>query len=138
VIAFFVPGIPRGKGRPRHTKSGHTYTPAATREYEAEIRWHAEQAMQGRPLLQGTLRLAVSARFPFPLSATRARRAKMDQPKGTKPDLDNVIKAVLDGLNGVVFKDDAQVCRISADKWLSVDAEGVFVEVQEEPNPWLA
>ena len=33
-----------------------------------------------------------------------------------KPDLDNVVKAVLDALNGVVYRDDAQVVNLVATK----------------------
>lgn len=39
-MTFFVPGRPRGKGRPRFTRTGHAYTDEATRDYEAHIRWH--------------------------------------------------------------------------------------------------
>ena len=33
-----------------------------------------------------------------------------------KPDIDNLIKFVLDSLNGHLYKDDAQVCRIVSEK----------------------
>lgn len=33
-----------------------------------------------------------------------------------RPDLDNLVKFLLDAINGVVFADDAQVCKISASK----------------------
>lgn len=35
---------------------------------------------------------------------------------GKKPDLDNIIKSVFDGLNGVAWTDDALVCVIEAGK----------------------
>ena len=33
-----------------------------------------------------------------------------------RPDCGNVLKAVLDGLNGVAYQDDAQICRIYFEK----------------------
>lgn len=45
-IDFEVMGQPIGKGRPRFTRSGHTYTPEKTREYERRIRAAAWQRMQ--------------------------------------------------------------------------------------------
>lgn len=37
MVDFTVPGEPRGKGRPRFSKSGHTYTDSETRAYENKI-----------------------------------------------------------------------------------------------------
>lgn len=35
----------------------------------------------------------------------------------TRPDLDNYLKAILDGLSGIAFTDDNLICRIEAEKW---------------------
>ena len=50
-----------------------------------------------------------------------------------KPDIDNIVKIVLDGLNGVAFTDDKQVIEIQAQKCYVFDdeQEGVFVDVKE-------
>ena len=45
----------------------------------------------------------------------------------TKPDIDNVIKAVLDGLNGVAYADDSQVVALSASKCYSDDPRVVVI-----------
>jgi Holliday junction resolvase RusA-like endonuclease len=50
-----------------------------------------------------------------------------------KPDIDNIVKIVLDGLNGVAFTDDKQVIEIQAQKCYVFDdeQEGVYVDVKE-------
>jgi Holliday junction resolvase RusA-like endonuclease len=110
-IVIELPGTPRGKGRPRHTRAGVTYTPAATRGYEASLAWTAAAAMKGRAPLEGPLRLTVEAHMPIPTSwsGRRQRMAAAGEIKPTtKPDYDNVLKT-LDALNNVVWRDDSQI-----------------------------
>ena len=47
-----------------------------------------------------------------------------------KPDIDNIQKAVLDGCNKVVWKDDALICKIEVEKAYS-DKPRVEVHVRE-------
>ena len=50
MIEFVIPGEPRGKGRPRFSKSGHAYTPSETVAYEKLVRacWYkAAGAVKG-------------------------------------------------------------------------------------------
>lgn len=60
------------------------------------------------------------------------QRAKSNkrQHATTKPDIDNIIKAVLDGLNGVAFKDDKQVTSIKATKFYCSYNEPPYLEVR--------
>lgn len=48
MIEIVLLGAPRGKERPRLTKAGHVYTPEKTRNYEAALKYAAQQAMAGR------------------------------------------------------------------------------------------
>ena len=53
----------------------------------------------------------IEAVFPIPKSWTRAKKAEAmagKLPPG-KPDIDNILKVVLDGLNGIAYEDDKQV-----------------------------
>ena len=114
MITITIPGDPTPKGRPRMTRTGHTYTPARTRDYEARIRaaWTSEK-------LSGPLRAIITAYIRIPKSAKMAVRKNMlsGHEKPTKrPDLDNYIKSALDGLNGLAFDDDSQVIEIIARK----------------------
>lgn len=109
-VDFFVPGEPHGKGRPRMTRAGHAYTDAKTRDYEAAVRVHALKAMQGRRPFAGGCIVYLEATFEPPKSLSRKKRtALLGSPVMKKPDIDNVEKSVIDGMNGIVFFDDSQV-----------------------------
>lgn len=128
---FKIEGQPVGKGRPRFTKSGHAYTPDKTRDYENAIAWAYKAA--GGKLCGGYVSISVKAFYKIPKSATKANAEMMR--KGfmrpvVKPDIDNVLKAVLDGLNKIAYSDDTQVIAGSFEKFYS-DNPGVIVEVAE-------
>lgn len=115
VIDFTVPGQPQGKGRARIGKVGafaRMFTPAKTVAYEGLIAHAAHQAMAGRPLLEGTVSVSMHIDCQIPSSWSAKKRAQAlvgSVYPTTKPDADNVIKAIYDGLNGVLWHDDAQV-----------------------------
>lgn len=52
-------------------------------------------------------------------------------PHEKKPDLDNLAKSVLDALNGIVWRDDAQVASLSMSKQIAAGDEcpGVLIRV---------
>ena len=111
MIAFSVPGLPQGKGRARFGK-GRSYTPAKTVAYEGLIALAGQQAMTGRDLLAGPLFITVNAFFPIPKSWPKKRQAAVSASLAwhtAKPDGDNILKAIGDGLNGVVWNDDSQI-----------------------------
>lgn len=135
-ISFAYSGIPRGKGRPRHTRAGRVFTPSTTRAYERDLAWHAAAAMRGREPLQGPLSVALTAIMPVPRSwPAKRRRAALAgdlMPTG-RPDLDNQIKA-LDAGNGILWGDDAQIVRITAEKRYGAEP-GLLIEVAEIGGP---
>lgn len=124
-IVFTVPGVPRGKGRARSSsrigrdaKTGaprvltRHYTPEATVAYESLVKLAAALAMKGRPTYTGPIRIDLEIVMPIPASWSKVRQVRAaagEIAPTTKPDADNVEKAVKDGLNGVVYRDDVQV-----------------------------
>jgi Holliday junction resolvase RusA-like endonuclease len=111
-VMFDVPGEPQGKGRARQTANGRMYTPAKTVAYQGLIAVAAQQAMRGWDgLLTGPCRLDVEIVCSVPASWSRAKRLQAltgaIRP-AKKPDADNVVKAICDGINGVVWHDDVQ------------------------------
>jgi Holliday junction resolvase RusA-like endonuclease len=134
MIRVFVPGQPVAKGRPRVTTRGGrpaTYTPAKTVAYEGLVAHAAAQVMDGAPPLEGPLRLAVTARFQLPKAASKARRALAATGQDwhtARPDGDNVLKAVGDGLNAVLWRDDSQIAEASIRKIYS-ETPGLEIEV---------
>lgn len=110
-IAFTVPGVPVGKGRPR-MGGGRMYTPTKTVNYEGLVAHAASQAMAGRPLIEGACAVTLEITLPVPASWSKKKQAEALAGRifpTVKPDKDNVIKAVYDALNGVVWRDDVQV-----------------------------
>jgi len=125
-IYFVVPGQPYGKGRPRASSRGgfvRMYTPATTLAYEAEIARLAEMARGSWPVLATPMSLRVICHHAIPVSWSKRKQlqALNGEVIPGKPDLDNVAKAVLDALNGVIYEDDKQVIRLVAEKRYSVD-----------------
>ncbi len=108
-FALVIHGKPFAKQRPRFVRAtGRTYTPPETVKFEDVIRQQAAVAC-GEPL-RGPVRLEVRAVFEPPPSWSRKKRAAALNGWHTqKPDLDNLVKAIQDGLNRVAFADDSQV-----------------------------
>ena len=142
-IEFFVPGAPIGKERPRAARRGAgvvMFTPEKTAGYEALVAATAAATLAGdaptHQLLDGPLEAVLEMRFPVPASWSKAKRARAlagVEWHTSKPDADNVAKAVLDACNGVVFRDDAQVVMLVATKEFS-EAPGVRVVIREVQN----
>ena len=121
VVRFEVPGEPVGKGRPRMTKTGHAYTPARTREYEARMR-EAYQTDAHGFVFEGPVRVIINAYFAIPKSTPQYKVDMMmsdDIRPVKKPDLDNIVKTI-DALNGVAWHDDAAVVEIEARKFYDI------------------
>lgn len=122
MISFVLDGDPVPKGRARFAKRGANvvaFTPAKTKNYEMLVSHAGWVAMNGQPAILGPVELHVDVVLAIPPSRTKkdTREALAGRRKPTaRPDLDNFLKAVLDGLNGIAFKDDAQVVQIVAGK----------------------
>lgn len=132
MIEIVVLGVPVAKGRPRFAKAtGHTYTPEKTRNFEAALKYAAEQAMGDRPPLQGPISLEIDVKLPiaqsWPKKQQAAARSGALRPT-KKPDFDNYAKTV-DALNMVVWLDDGQVVEASVRKTYS-DKPGMWVRVK--------
>ena len=130
-VRFTVPGPPQGKARPRFTK-GRTYTPKNTVIYEKLVRIRYQAAAVGIAPAEGPVSVTILACYPIPKSAGKAKRAAMISGAllpAKKPDLDNVAKIVCDALNGVAYKDAAQVVKLTVHKRYSERPE-VAVEIE--------
>lgn len=116
VLEVQIPGDPRGKGRPRFARRGNfvkTYTDDKTRAYEAMIEDHLGRKWFGLDALTGPVRLTVRAVAKRPQRLCRKKDPPGRMWRITKPDLDNVIKAVCDALVAAeVIGDDTQVAAL--------------------------
>jgi Holliday junction resolvase RusA-like endonuclease len=83
------------------------------------IAWEAKQRMRGTDIMRGPIFLQLRATFERPKDHySKAGTLKQDAPrfKTTKPDCDNLVKLAKDALNKIVYRDDAQVVRVHAEK----------------------
>ena len=128
-IEVEIAGVPVAKGRPRRAArpiggrpTPTDYTPAKTRNYENPVKLEAGHAMAGRAPLEGVVTVTVIAYLPIPQSWSGKRKrmaAREELSPAKRPDLDNYIKAALDGCNKTVFADDAQIVELFSVKTYS-------------------
>ena len=114
IVQFAVAGKPMAKGRVRFTKTGHAFTPDRTVNFEGKLALAAQQAMGGRPPVEGPVAVTLEVLVPIAVSWSKKKResAVLGQLRPTgRPDLDNFAK-MLDALNMVVWNDDAQIVEL--------------------------
>lgn len=133
-LTFSVPGEPVAKGRARAFirggKIGH-HTPDKTARYENLVRLVAKQAIGAAKPLEGPISLRCTFWLPVPMSYSNNRRKAClsgSERHCKRPDIDNLLKSVKDGCNGVVWVDDCQVVEVSARKCYG-ETPGVDVEI---------
>ena len=134
IARFTVLGEPQGKGRPRFTGRGRAYTPAKTAAYERQIR-RAYQAQSGQVFPdEAPLAVRIIAYYRVPASDSKRKRLDKLQHRirpVKRPDVDNVCKAVFDALNGIAYKDDAQIVTAVVYKFYG-DQPRVEVEIKTD------
>jgi len=119
-FSLFFPVVPVAKERPRYTKSGISYTPTKTKNYERQIK----KIYQTNPKsikFEEKVPLEVNLEFGMPIPKSTSKKKRLSMIAGeinhTKtPDIDNLIKAVFDGLSKSAWADDSQIVRVSAKK----------------------
>lgn len=110
--SFTVHREPKGKQRVRVTRSGHAYTPNDTTTYEGIVRAEYQVQVGNVEPFLGAVEVEIMAFFEIPKSWSKKKKveALYDRIRPTKkPDGDNIGKMICDALNGLAYKDDAQV-----------------------------
>lgn len=124
MITFLVEAKPQGKARARtfydkRADKMRSVTPEKTKSYEDLIRW-SYKAAGGQYMGEKLVKVEIQAFYPIPKSFSKKKRndAIFERIRPTtKPDCDNIIKVVLDALNGVAYYDDKQVVSVSCEKY---------------------
>ncbi len=126
-IHLFIPGNPVPQGRPRaciRGKHASVYEDAKSKDWKKTIAVHARASVtedftqndSGHwnkwKLIDTAIKLNVEFRLLRPKSVSVKKRPEPT----TRPDLDNLIKAVKDALNGVLWRDDSQIIELEAKK----------------------
>lgn len=142
-IVIRVPAVPVSQPRPQaRAFGGHarvhdrtsvksadgTRKPHPVLAFKATVKMAAEQAYQGPPLT-GPLRCDLE--FVFPRTSNMIWKSKpMPRVWHTKkPDRDNLDKAVMDSLKGLMWVDDCQVCAGEIQKWIAAGDEQPHVVI---------
>lgn len=137
-----IPGLPVAQGRPKACiRGGHAavYDPAKSRSWKGMAQVHMQQAASEivapwrTPVYAAglPLRVTIEAVWPQPIGAPK-REHGLRRMRTSKPDADNVGKAVLDAGNGVLWADDSQVAVLVVLKVTGCRGEAPRVEVRVE------
>jgi Holliday junction resolvase RusA-like endonuclease len=130
-VVFIVKGEPKGKGRPRFSK-GRVYTPAETDHYEKLVAWSYADSAKGYKFTS-PVRVTIKAYHKPPKG--KSKKLVMDMLDGhilptKKPDIDNIAKIILDGLNHIAWDDDKQIVELIVGKRYGEDPS-VVVAIEE-------
>lgn len=132
-------GEPQGKGRPRFsTVCGHvkTRTPDQTVIYENLVKTEYRNQSGVRFPDDAMLDVRVMAYYTIPKSISKKKRQAMLDHKvrpTKKPDFDNIGKVICDSLNGIAYRDDAQIVDAQVRKFYS-DTPRVVVIITDIPD----
>ena len=133
---FTIYGSPQGKGRPRFSTIGghvHTRTPDQTVIYENLVKTEYEIQCGKQFPDNAMLDVRVFAYYDIPKSVSKKKRQAMLDRKirpTKKPDWDNIGKIICDSLNGVAYRDDAQIVDSMVRKFYS-ETPRVVVSIRE-------
>ena len=132
-VSFTISGKPFAKQRPKFVRStGRAFTPKETVAFESIVR---DIALPHFPTpFEGAVEVSVVAVFEMAASWPAKKKAALMGKRHTqKPDVDNILKAALDGLNRVAFADDSQVSDLRVAKmWGAVAGTTITITTLED------
>ena len=135
-LTAIVPGVPKAQVRHRHTKRGHTYDPSAKDKKDFIYKLKTYNCGSPHKLVEpftGEIILMITFQFPWPKKWYRTGKysglLKDNAPieHTIKPDIDNLLKFVMDAGNGVLWKDDRQVHQVQMKKIYGLSPETVII-----------
>jgi len=143
VRAFGTPkGQPRTEMFFRHKGKPFLYTPGTANEWKSDIagafeRYWTDNGKKDWFPLAGPIRLHVVFYMARPKSHFRVLKGKAPELKSSsppepigKPDMDNLLKAVMDAVTGVgVWGDDCQVIEVLGEKLYAVNESGASIKI---------
>ena len=134
IYEFEVPGKIIGKGRPRlNSYTGVVYTPTRTKDYESLVEQYFLLKYPRFKVLEGRIKVSIIAYFSIPKTKKKADINEMLENNISptkKPDIDNIVKSILDSMNKFAFKDDNQITKLEVEKKYSME-DKVYVKIEE-------
>lgn len=130
MIKLIISGVPQSKQSARFMIAGkdtdkpfiRSYQKKSVVDRQVNISWSIKKQLPKEfELLENELFVDVTFIFPILKNMNKKLREEIESGrvvyKTTKPDLiDNLMKGLFDSMNGIVFKDDAQICTVSSRK----------------------
>ena len=112
---FVIPGKPYPLKRPRRASFGGMFDPKENVQAKKLVAQIAHLCIASP--IEGPVCLSATFWFERPKSHYgKILKASAPVQHTQRPDVDNLIKTVLDGLNGIAWKDDAQVIEVTGRK----------------------
>ena len=134
-------GEPVPQGRPKFVRIGnhvHTYDPEKSRSYKQLVRFWVTQHLKkidGFKPYENALCVDLTFYMSIPASWSKQKRIQASQgvirPIVRNGDIDNMVKAILDANNGLLWADDCIITDISARKRYTADIARVVLKVTE-------
>ena len=115
-VKITVPGACVAKARPRFSnKTGRVFTPNNTHKYEKLVKeCYGDNYYFDNEFIK--IKIIVMMAIPKSYNKQKTKDALEGKIFPTKADLDNYVKTICDGLNGVAFRDDRYIYRLEAEK----------------------
>ena len=134
IYEFEVPGKVIGKGRPRlNSYTGAVYTPTRTKDYESLVEQYFLLKYPSFKILEGRIKVNIIAYFSIPKTTKKSEINEMldnNISPTKKPDIDNIVKVVLDSMNKFAFRDDNQITKLEVEKKYALE-DKVYVKIEE-------
>ena len=134
IYEFEVPGKVIGKGRPRlNTYTGIVYTPNKTKDYETLVEQYFLLKYPKFKILEGRIKVSIVAYFSIPKATKKSDINEMldnNISPTKKPDIDNIVKVVLDSMNKFAFKDDNLITKLEVEKKYSLE-DKIYIKIEE-------
>ena len=142
-IVFFAAGAPAPQGSKTHVGHGvMVESSKRVKPWRGTVRTAAIKALDGQQPRTGPMDVYLRCIMPRPKSHLRKGKAQTDgwrllpfapRKHTSKPDVDKLIRAVLDALTGVCWYDDAQVVVVHGEKsyaYRTTPTPGVYVLIR--------
>jgi len=127
IYQLFVNGLPKAQPRPRLASNGKVFNPHSADAWKKEIQ--AAFLACRRETITTPVSLTVKFYLPAPKSKNKNDMESMKH--NVKPDLDNLLKAVMDAMTGVeIWEDDALVYKIQSEKWYTPIKTGAQIIIE--------
>ncbi|WP_378734959.1 RusA family crossover junction endodeoxyribonuclease [Nocardia brasiliensis] len=130
MTTLWVPGQPAPQGSKRHVGGGRMVESSKfLKPWRNLVAQRARQA--GFEPATGPIAVAVAFVMRRPLSAPKTKHVHAIR----RPDVDKLVRAILDGLSGIAYADDSQVTQLYAEKRLAVTGEDPGALITVRPIP---